>query len=91
MSAARTSISMPDDLMADAVARQRALRLSSFSDYIQDLIRRDLTDHGITLHDAPITPPSAHPLASAAQAVPVSYHKTRATHRTRTPKQFPKG
>ncbi len=42
MSIARTSISMPQSLMDDAVARQHQMRMASFSDYIQELIRQDV-------------------------------------------------
>lgn len=39
--AVKKSISLPDLLAREAQLRQHQLRLSSFSDYIQNLIRRD--------------------------------------------------
>lgn len=39
--AVKKSVSMPGLLLDDAERRQRELRLSTFSDYIQALIRRD--------------------------------------------------
>lgn len=39
--AAKKSVSMPLLLLDDADRRRRELRLTTFSDYIQELIRRD--------------------------------------------------
>lgn len=41
LKAVKKSVSMPEFLYYDATDRQRAARLATFSDYIQDLIRRD--------------------------------------------------
>ena len=70
MKLARTSISMRQDLMTDAQQRQAELRLASFSDYIQQLIRDDLARQSDRLHDAP-TPAPQPP------AAPVTYTKPR--------------
>lgn len=39
--AIKKSVSMPEILYFAGVDRQRNLRLSTFSDYVQELIRRD--------------------------------------------------
>jgi hypothetical protein len=39
--AVKKSVSMPEIMLDDAEQRRRALRLSTFSDYIQHLIRKD--------------------------------------------------
>ena len=44
--AARTTISMPKLLLSDAQVRQRQKRFSTFSDYVQDLIRADVRAQG---------------------------------------------
>jgi hypothetical protein len=44
--AVRTSISMPPTLWDAAASRQHARGFTSFSDYMQDLIRRD----ALTIH-----------------------------------------
>lgn len=46
MRSARTSISMGHELYARAVARQQELGYSTFSDYIQALIRADSLQRG---------------------------------------------
>jgi len=40
--AVKISISMPASLAADALKRQEALRLSTFSDYIQHATRKEI-------------------------------------------------
>lgn len=44
--AAKKSVSMPQILLDDAEARRQEKRLSTFSDYIQWLIRQDLEASG---------------------------------------------
>lgn len=54
MSAARTTISMPEAVYQRAVERQKALGYSTFSDYIQALLRSDaLQDRGHLREVAP--------------------------------------
>jgi len=71
VSAARTTISMPDQLFATAVERQRELGYSTFSDYIQALIRADSLQSGPHLREA------AKAAAPLPAGNPVNYRKAK--------------
>lgn len=47
------SLSLPEDLLRDAEARAQEMRFGSFSDYVQDLIRRDLVSKGLLQKEPP--------------------------------------
>ena len=46
MSTKRTSISLLESLYLAGVARQKAKHFANFSDYVEDLIRRDVISGG---------------------------------------------
>jgi hypothetical protein len=87
MSAARTSISMPESLMNDAIARQHEKRLASFSDYVQELIREDLKEHPPEFREMP---KAVEKYPRPAQPVTYSKGKGAATGNRGTPRK-PRG
>ncbi len=68
MSSERRTVSASGELFERAEARQRQLCYSSFSDYIQALIRADVLKEQASFHDA--APPEYKPQPTAK---PVSY------------------
>lgn len=46
---AKKSISLPNILLVLGQTKQKEKRLSTFSDYVQDLIRRDTDDMEVTI------------------------------------------
>lgn len=47
------SLSLPEDLLKDAEERAKNLRFSSFSDYVQNLIRQDLIAQEVPIAEQP--------------------------------------
>lgn len=83
MSLARTTISMPTALYEDAVSRQHARRYSSFSDYIQDLIRHDIGISQMVIGSSQVSlnAPSKEEITPRPERA-VSYHTRKKPSKT---------
>lgn len=77
MSSEKRSISAPGSLFAKADVRKEQLGYSTFSDYIQALLRADSLGGGDHLREAAPTPdsPSTPPVPSAE--TDTTYHKRK--------------
>lgn len=86
MSSARTTISMPEKMYTEAVARQQELGYANFSDYVQALLRADALQKGSSHVRETVLPypqPNTPTAETPKEDRPVSYRKssTKGTQR----------
>lgn len=98
MSAEKRSISAPDTLFAQADVRKAQLGYSTFSDYIQALIRADAVGGGAHLREAAssvatlthgIVSDAISSAAATPTTAPVSYQSKRSTVRRSKARRAP--